>query len=487
MNRRREFWLRTLVAAIIGGLATTAVADVFPNPSIAQNNRSGSNRYNGLKRALFYVVHDDDVTFSTSEWNSIVASIRSKELATREFYAENSGGKFDIYYDPVIVNAPIPLNADNTRPSNWTTLANNIASGPSYNLNLSNYYMTAYDVSRTTADPGQGWGGLSTGTSIYLQQTNGWLINHEIGHQVNPGSNDHAKAIRQLEDSNFHPCYWDKTSLSYENYVPGVSPFTPVPFGAAHYEYGNPFDTMGNINTNATGGHFRIQVKRRDLNWLTSSQVPDLGSPSAGDVGTYKIYAHDELQSVTDANGNFGVVQGYNPNVFYGLSYTRQGRTFSTTSGNFVNQNQTIDLEYRSGKNGIAFYLNGSLIDMDPDGGESYSNHERLLEIGNQIEDVDFGMSNFLVDAGAIDSTPSGIDFLSFNPPPPTISAASWLHFLVGPTGSDPIGSYITVTISLANALSGIAGDLNRDGVLNSTDLNLFVTGWLSNTSTLSS
>ena len=105
-------------------MASSAIANVYPNPLIPQNNYSGSNRYNGVKRLLYYVVHD---VSNTLNWSSEEASIRLKESQTHNFYATNSGGKFDVYYDPVIVDAAINLNSNGTRPSNWTTLADNIA------------------------------------------------------------------------------------------------------------------------------------------------------------------------------------------------------------------------------------------------------------------------------------------------------------------------------------------------------------------------
>ena len=147
-------WIFSL--ANLAALAPPAAAAIFPDSSIPENARTP--RSFGKKRALYYVVHDDNDLFTPAEWTSRVNSIRTKELSTREFFAENSGGTFDIYYDPIIVDAPIALNADGTRPTNWLTLANNIATG-TYGLNLSNYYMLAYDVDDTTADAGQGWGG----------------------------------------------------------------------------------------------------------------------------------------------------------------------------------------------------------------------------------------------------------------------------------------------------------------------------------------
>ncbi|WP_428307423.1 LamG-like jellyroll fold domain-containing protein [Lacipirellula sp.] len=452
-------------------LAPFANADVYPNPSIAENARTP--RAFGKKRALYYVVHDDNDLFTPAEWTTRVTSIRTKELSTREFFAENSGGEFDIYYDPIIVDAPIPLNADGTRPSNWYTLANNIATG-TYGLNLSNYYMFAYDVVDTTSDPDQGWAGLSTSNRIYLQSTTQRVINHEIGHQTGA---DHAKAIRQLSDANYHPYYWDKGSASYKAYVPGVSPYVAVPFGAPTYEYGNPIDTMGSGT-----GQFRIREKLEDLGWLDESQVPDLNDLGPG---TFKIYAHDQLQSVTDPQGNFGVVKGYDPNVFYGLTYDRPAQQFSKTLGKFLPTTQTIDLEYRAGTNGVAFYLDGQIVDLDPAGGTTSSSALRLLKVGQSIEDPDFGMSTYLVAAGAINQVPTGEDFLDYNPPPPSLLTADWFHFAILGTGSDAIGSYIQLSITSASSLNGLDGDLNQNGLVDMTDVQFFVSGWLHDTSIL--
>jgi hypothetical protein len=463
---------------LVAGMSRAGAAAVFPNPSIPQNSDAGTNRMNGLKRALYYVVHDVGDPFTPSEWTSREATIRAKELATREFFAENSGGKFDLYYGAVI-DAPITLNADGTRPSDWLTQANNVATG-TYGLNLSDYYMFAYDVNQTQADPDQGWGGLSSGNRIYLQSISQNVINHEIGHRI---SADHAKAIVARNDANYHPYVWNSGTHTYEPYVPGVSPFNATPFGAASYEYGNPFDTMGNIG----GGNFRIREKLEDLGWLTSAQVPRLDGPSGLGPGTYKIYAHDTLQATTDGNGNFGVLNGYNSSVLYGLTYNRAGQRFNTATGSWVNETQVLDIEYRSGEDGAAFYLNGVLVDLDFEGGTTYSNRERLLEVGKSVEDTAFGMSNYFVPAGAIGSTPSGDDFISFNPPPPTIVAANWFHFTALGTGADANGSYLELMVTLINPLNGIVGDLNQDTFINATDINLFIAGWLSDTSLMSS
>jgi hypothetical protein len=467
-----------VAALLFGGVCSSAAADVFPNPLIPQNSSTGTNRMNGLKRALYYVVHDADDPFTPAEWTTRVNAIRAKELVTRDFFAENSGGKFDIYYSQVI-DTPINLNADGTRPSDWVTQSNVVATG-TYGLNLSDYYMYAYDVNQTTADEDQGWGGLSTGDRIYLQSISQNVINHEIGHRI---SADHAKAIVARNDANYHPYTWNAGTQAYEPYIPGVSPFHSTPFGAASFEYGNPFDTMGNIS----GGDFRVREKLEDLGWLTSAQVPRLDGPTGLGPGTYKIYAHDGLQSTTDTSGNYGVVNTYDPNVLYGLTYNRAGQRFSTATSSWVNETQLIDIEYRTGADGAAFYLNGALIDLDSEGGTSNSNTERLLEVGRSVEDTAFGMSNFFAPAGAIGGTPTGEDFITFNPPPPVVVAGKWFHFTALSTGADAIGGFLNLLVTEINPLNGIVGDLNQDTLVNGIDTNLFIAGWLADTSSMSS
>jgi hypothetical protein len=171
----------------------------------------------------------------------------------------------------------------------------------------------------------------------------------------------------------------------------------------------------------------------------------------------------------------------------YGITYNRAGQRFNTATSSWVNETQVIDIEYRSGGDGAAFYLNGAIVDLDPEGGTTYSNSERALEVGKSIEDIDFGMSNFFAAAGAIGSTPSGEDFINFNPPPPTVVAASWFHFSVLNTGVDAIGSYIQLQITKVDPLNGIMGDLNQDGSVTAADLNLFIAGWSKDTSSMNS
>jgi hypothetical protein len=478
VNRmNRQICLRAVALLLTAGISGSAAAAVFPNPGIPQNSDSGTNRTNGVKRALYSVVHDVNDPFTPAEWTSRVATIRSKELATREFYAENSGGKFDIYYDEVI-DVPITLNADGTRPANWVTQSDAVATG-TYGLTLSNYYIFAYDVNQTEPDPDQGWGGLSTGKRIYLQSIGQNVTNHEIGHRV---SADHGKAIVARNDANYHTYTWNLGTQAYEPYIPGVSPFTPTPFGAASYEYGNPFDTMG-----SGGGQFRLREKLEDLGWLTTTQVKRLDGPTGLGPGTYKIYAHNGLQATTNGSGDYGVVDTYNPTALYGITYNRPGQRFSTQTSSWLNETQVIDIEYRAGADGAAFYLNGALVDLDSEGGISQSSTERLLEVGKSIEDTAFGMSNFFAAAGAVGATPSGEDFLSFNPPPPTIVAGSWYHFSALGTGIDSIGSYIQLLITQINPLNGIVGDLNQDTFVNAADITLFVAGWAVDTSSMNS
>jgi hypothetical protein len=476
MSGRWVATLRVVLVVVCILVSGISLADVFPDPTIPRNSRAGSDRSHGVKQALYLVVHDINDPFTPAEWNARVNSIRTKEIATRKFFAENSGGKFDIYYGDII-DAGIVLGPGGSRPDDFWTQANNIAI--SQGKSLSDYYMFAYDINDLPPNSGQGWGGLSTSNRIYLQSTSQNTINHEIGHQTGA---DHAKSFVTTNNSTYHPYTWDSASQQYVDYVPGVSPYNPLPYGVRSVEYGNPFDTMGNTS----GGDFRVREKLEDLQWLTPAQVPRLDGPTGLGEGTYRIYAHDELQWVTNGSGNYGVAQTYNPDVYYGLTYQRVGEVFTLTgssTGSFQPETQTVDIEYRSNSDGAYIYLNGTLVDVDSE----TANLERLLEVGRSIEDIDFGLSRFAVNTGQVNQEVENIDFLNFNPPPPTLLASSWFHITSLGTGRDSIGSYIDLAISTVSALNGLAGDLNQDNILDEIDLELLIAGWMTDTSQFSS
>jgi len=448
-------YYRALVTAslfLVGATcSTSSLADIFPSTT--------------PKRTIYFVVHDENDTFTQSEWDNRVASIQSHEAALREFYATNSGGTIDIPYDMDIIDAGIMLNSDGTRPSGWEADATD-------GVNTSGTYALIFDLLDTTAEGG--WAGLEGNAKVYLQSSAQWVLNHEVGHRVGV---DHARSLNPSNSSSYDLYTWNETTQQYDDYVLGSSPFDPIPFGTPISEYGNPFDTMGNISA----GDHRVGTKLAK-GWLTAAQVPDLNN--LGD-GTYRIYAHDELVATTKPAGPsdpfdeiYGVEEGYNPNVLYGLTYSRDGHAFNKGNSTWNDVTQQIDIEYRSGRNGIAFYLDGRLVDMDPSGSTS----ARLLKSGESIEDVDFGLSSFIVNN-------TSDDFLAFNPPPPlevSYATQEWFHFDVLSTGSDSVGSYIDVGVSVVGGLNGIDGDLDQSGAVTSTDLTLFRTGWLQNTSELS-
>ncbi len=476
----------TAAACLVSIVTQCAWADVFPNPSIPQHSRSGSHRSNGLKRAVYLVVHDENIPISPSAWTSKVNSVRSREAGTRDFFAENSGGKFDIYYDQIL-DIAIPFNADGTRPGSssnrgpFNTLVENYAEA-TYGIDMDDYYMTAFDVTSSSPWPDQGWGGLSAGDRIYLQSTSQGLINHEIGHQVGLG---HATALVTRNNSDFHAYTFDRVQGEYLDYPNGSSPFDAVPFGVANDEYGNPFDTMG---SSSSQGDFHIRGKV-ELGWIPSSQVETVDQ-----AGTYRIYAHDELQAVTNGGGDYGVADGYDPSVDYGLTYTRLGQKYNVSNNTFSSDSQRIDIEYRSGADGAYFYLHADgtdggsgddviLMDLDP----QTSHTERLLEVGRSIEDTTLGMSTFIVDSGSIGQSNPDYDFLAFNPPDPTLLAGSWWNISAVDTGVDSIGSWIELAFEAVSPLNGIDGDLNQDTLVNETDLNLFIAGWRTDTTNMSS
>ncbi len=83
--------------------------------------------------------------------------------------------------------------------------------------------------------------------------------------------------------------------------------------------------------------------------------------------------------------------------------------------------------------------------------------------------------------------TPAGEDFLDFNPPPPTNLATNWFHISALGTGADAIGNYIQLLVSQVIPLNGIVSDLNLDTFADASDLHLFVAGWRTDTSSMSS
>ena len=99
-----------LALLAVGALPGASVAEgaVFPDPSIPQSNSSGINRSHGLKNAIYFWIRSDT---GSPLSQSRINSIRESEQQTRQFFAESSGGAFDIYYDH-IVDVPLPLDAN---------------------------------------------------------------------------------------------------------------------------------------------------------------------------------------------------------------------------------------------------------------------------------------------------------------------------------------------------------------------------------------
>lgn len=465
--------------------ATPAYALTFPDPSIPQNSAAGSNRSHGVKNAVYFVIRDVDAPELSSEKT---AHVRASELTTRRFLAENSGGQFDLYYDH-IVDVPLQLDANNRRPANWRTLADQYVKN-NYGINLTDYYAHVYDLSATAPDPSQSWSGIYYGlTDVAIQSTSQLVVTHELLHRA---SAEHASAWRALSNASFTPYTWDSQSGEYVSYLPGVSPHDPLPMGVVLDEYGNPFDVMGNLTT----GHVRAAEKARALGWIDESQ---LGNLDLQGEGTFRIYAHDELRATTDATGVHGVEQTYAEDVYYGLTFSRAAQRLKTSGpgvSTWESFTQRIDLEYRQGMDSVLFYLdaidgfpgyspdNAILLDMNPAGGTSRNDRERGLPVGASIEDIAFGLSTYFVD------DPADPDFLSLNPPPPshpTMLRHEWFHLHVLGTGSDSIGSYIELDVSLVTPLTGIAGDLNQDYRVTQTDYLLFRANWRTDTSAMSS
>ncbi|QDU90835.1 hypothetical protein Pla175_42480 [Pirellulimonas nuda] len=457
-------------------MAGVSLGQVFPVDS--------SNRALGNKTALYMVIRDtSDPALGATQINQI----KSFESTMREFYARNSGGKLDIAYkrdasgDVVVLDIPVTLNADRTRPSNYRTTAESVAASLGYG-SPSSYYAQLFDVSGTQASEGQGWAGVYCCTNdiqIQTKVTNGFYDNvliHELGHRAGSG---HASAVRSINSADYSSYVWNADAQSYETYNTATHGVQPTTFGAYSDEYGNPFDVMGNVST----GDFRAEIKK-DLGWLTTAQVPNLRNLGQG---TYRLYAHNELESVVGPGGQYGVVEGYDPNTLYGLTYTRSAERFITSSSSFQNYTQQVDLEYRvnsngTGRDGVQFYIDGEIVDLDLEGGTSRNNTERELEVGGSVTDFSFGTSVFWV-------ADTGVDFLSFSPPAPKDPLNfnnQWWEFSALSTGSDAIGHYIDLAVSLFDPLATtLLADLNQNGSLDQGDVSMFVGFWRFDTASM--
>ncbi|WP_252852301.1 PEP-CTERM sorting domain-containing protein [Aeoliella straminimaris] len=413
-----------------------------------------------------------------------VAEIRASIEDTRQYYAANSGGEFDLTF-PYILDVVIPTEAV---VENGNTLHRRVGDAweearryvrANYpEANVDSAYVQYFDVSGTSPDAGQGWSGISFGNNVANQEnvSSAWgqtVSDHELGHRIGV---PHASALRSLNEDNYTPYVWDVQDRRYEVYNPEEHGFHVTTYGINQDAYGNPFDIMGNINVN--GGHLTVHEKLTNSHWLNSNQVRDLESLRPA---TYRIYAHDELEPVYDsAEDVWGVEQTYG-NRLYGLTYQRPAQRFDPDSRQFELYDQTITLEYRSGRDGLQFYLDDFILDVDPeDDGYNRNSLERELEVGQSIEDIDFGTSVYFAD-GDMD------DFLSYDPPAPDLPwqfLSQWYDFEVQGLGSDSAGSYVEVAFSIVDLIS--PGDFNQDGRLNNSDVNLFRGFWNGDTSAYS-
>ncbi|TWT97839.1 hypothetical protein Pla108_19920 [Botrimarina colliarenosi] len=419
----------------------------------------------GLYEGVYFVIRDINAApLSAGQ----IAQIQASSEVTRQFYAANSGGFYDLRYTQ-IVDVPLALNADGTRIGDWIADAENYVRS-TYGIEPEDFHANIFDVSGTKPDPDQGWSGLawipSNNFAVQADISSDWgqiVMDHELGHRIGV---PHAGALRAVNDSNYTPYYYDFDTGRYEEYSAAAGAEHGVPFGVHNDEYGNPFDVMGNISH----GHFNVHEKLTNLQWLTPAQAPDLNQVGEG---TYRIYAHDELQTVYNSRLDiYGVTDTYDASSLYGLTYTREAERFDLQSGQFTSTTQEVTLEYRAGRDGIQLYLGDSLIDLDPEGGADRNNLERELEVGDSIREIDFGVSFYA-------STGDGDDFLSHNPPAPARPwevLPEWFEFSVLGLGSDSTGSYVDVLVSREDYAieSGVAADLNRDGMLDRADWLLF-------------
>lgn len=345
-------------------LVSTAAAAVFPSPT--------GNKSNGQKNGLYMVVYDDtNASFSGGIPANYAAGISDGERVMREFYAENSGGKYDLTFDDIV---PVPLTlVDGHRPNGWRTTVQNYVQS-TYGLNAGSYHLNVFDVSFTPSDEMQGWSGVYWGNTndiaIQAKITSDWgktALDHELGHRVGLG---HAHAFRAVDNDDFTPYVYDREIGEYVFYNAGTHGAEPAPFGVREDAYGNPFSAMGNI----ANQHFTARDKHESLGWLTDTQRPWVNSLDL-DSGPIKLYAHNELSFTTQSGtGVYGVEETYDPNAMYGLKFQRNAEQFNKNTGLFTEYTQQLSLEYRvnedgNGRDGVQFHLFDTILDLDTEGG----------------------------------------------------------------------------------------------------------------------
>lgn len=443
-------------------------ADVFPGRATSDNRGSHQGIYMAIRGT-------NDSPLSQAR----IDQIRAAEESTRMFYASNSGGAYDMRYAHIL-DVPLTLNPDGTRIGDWVGDAENYVRN-TYGIEPEDFHLNVFDVAATTPDPGQGWAGLawipSNNIAVQADINSSWgqlVVDHELGHRVGA---PHASALRTLNDDNYSSYVWAGFPEQYELYDEQIHGHQVTTYGVHLDEYGNPFDVMGNISRES----FTVHEKLTNLDWLTDAHVPNLNT--FGDLGDgidFRLYAHDELVPIQNPqSGTYGVDETYDAGVLYGLTYTRQAERFNPIVSAFQPYQQTITLEYRSGRDGVQFHLDDAILDIDSEGGTDRNNRERELEVGQSVEDIEFGMSLYIVGD-------NGDDFLSHSPPPPSNPweiASQWYEFEVLGVGSDLIGSYIDLSVATIEALP--AGDFDLDGLVNSTDVDILIENWFADTSSV--
>jgi hypothetical protein len=453
---------RTLSVLAILTACTFADAAVYPGANTSTTF--------GRRQGVWMVVRgttQPNVPVSAAR----IAEIQASITRTRQFYAANSGGQFDLKF-PHILDTVIPTqvvvengNTLHRRVGDAWEEARNYVRTNYPQANINSAYVQYFDVSGTSPDAGQGWSGIAFGNNVANQEniTSSWgqiVSDHELGHRLGV---PHAGALRNLNENNYTPYVYDAQDARYEVYSPTQHGHHVTTYGVHNDEYGNPFDVVGNIRR----GHLTVHEKLTNTRWLTNSQVPDLNARGAGE---YRIYAHDQLTAVYDATQDvWGVENGYAADKLYGLTYQRPAERFNRNTRQFENYTQTITLEYRTGRDGLQFHLDDAILDLDSEG-DAYdrNNLERELEVGKSISDIQFGSSIYVAN-GEKD------DFLSYNPPPPSQPwqyMDKWFEFSVTGLGTDTIGNFLNLTVSLIDLVD--PGDFNNDGLLNATDINLF-------------
>lgn len=429
--RSRGHWLALLViagVAGIAGVAAPAAGDVYPSSS----------------RGSYWLVVTDQSDPRTLDREGYVRD--NLFASANRFWAANSGGR--VQHDLLdVLYAPIQINADGTRPSNWRSRVNSYVES-TYGVDLSGK-LRIYDVAFTKPSPGQTWAGQAVvgGNWMALQNRAYGVYAHELGHIYGLG---HSSGFRKGGGSMY---VWDEDSGRYIPYTNdnAKGPHTPMPFGIAKSEYGHSNSIMGAHGN----GHVPTSMKR-SRSWLFNRTNEILSYEEArlweDQTNTLRIFAHNDLQDVVDDSDplpRYGVTQGYNQNLTYSFEYQRVVKRYGLQADDWLDVTQKVMMEYWFDQDnpGLHVYIDPNAndgvneyvqVDVNTFGGWQLN-----PKVDTTLTDLELGTSFFLGNGdNFINDGPSA-------PLPPTDILSEYFAFELLGQGVVNDRNYMDVKLSL--------------------------------------